>query len=176
MEIIFRGDKLTVTDAMKSYVDEKLGKLEKYIENSDDIRCNIVVKVRGRKQIVEITIPLKNFILRSEEEQEDFYVAVDKAIAVLERQIRKNKTKLMSKQAKTVIDFDFSSIEDEQEESERKIMKRKTVEIKPMDEEEAIIQMELIGHEFYLYKDSETNKMAVVYRRKDGNYGLIESE
>ena len=103
MEIIFRGDKLMVTEAMKSYVDEKIGKLEKYLENSDDVRCSVVVKVRGRKQIVEITIPLKNFILRSEEEQEDFYVAVDKAITVLERQIRKNKTKLISKQTKTLI-------------------------------------------------------------------------
>ncbi len=176
MEIIFRGDKLMVTEAMKSYVDEKIGKLEKYLENSDDVRCSVVVKVRGRKQIVEITIPLKNFILRSEEEQEDFYVAVDKAITILERQIRKNKTKLMSKQTKTLIDFDFSSIEDDNEESEKQIIKRKKVEIKPMDEEEAIIQMELIGHEFYMYKDSETNKMSVVYKRKDGNYGLIESE
>lgn len=176
MEIIIRGDKLKVTEAMKSYIDEKLGKLNKYLENNENIRCNVVVKVRGRRQIVEITIPLKSFILRSEEEQEDFYAAVDKAVDVLERQIRKNKTKLMAKQAKNTVEFDFSAFEAEKEEESNKVMKRKTVEVKPMDEEEAILQMELIGHQFYMYKDRETNKPAVVYKRKDGGYGLIESE
>jgi len=176
MEIIIRGDKLSVTESMKSYIDEKIGRLEKYLESTSNVRCNVVVKVRGRDQIVEITIPLKSFVLRSEETQEDFYKAVDRAIDVLERQIRKNKTKLMSKQSKTVIDFDFNAIEEETEESPEQILKRKKVEVKPMDEEEAILQMELIGHQFYMYKDSETGKAAVVYKRKNGGYGVIESE
>lgn len=174
MDIIIRGDKIKATDAMKSYIEEKIKKLDKYLEDGANIRANVVVKVKNHNQIVEITIPLKSFILRSEESQEDIYAAVDKAVDKLERQIRKNKTRLMSRQTKTY-DFSFSEIED-YEEKEEKIIKRKTVEVKPMDEEEAIIQMELLGHQFYMYKDRETSKPAVVYKRKDGGYGIIESE
>lgn len=174
MELVIRGDKIKVTEAMKNYIEEKVGKLDKYIEDSSNIRANILVKVKNHNQIIEITIPLKSFILRSEESQEDIYAAVDKAVDKLERQIRKNKTRLMSKQAKTY-DFSFSEIE-EADEEEEKIIKRKKIEVKPMDEEEAIIQMELLNHQFYMYKDSETNQTVVVYKRKDGGYGIIESE
>lgn len=174
MELVIRGDKIKVTEAMKNYIEEKVGKLDKYIEDSNNIRANILVKVKNHNQIIEITIPLKSFILRSEESQEDIYAAVDKAVDKLERQIRKNKTRLMSKQAKTY-DFSFSEIE-EADEEEEKIIKRKKIEVKPMDEEEAIIQMELLNHQFYMYKDSETNQTVVVYKRKDGGYGIIESE
>lgn len=174
MEFIIRGDKLKITDAMNDYIEEKLGKLEKYLKNSDNVRVNVIVKVKNHEQRVEITIPLKAYILRSEETRDNFYTAVDKAVDKLERQIRKNKTR-MSKQTKTEMDFDISEIENEQEE-ENKILKRKVVEVKPMNEEEAIIQMELLGHQFYMYKDSETNKYAVVYKRADGNYGILESE
>ena len=176
MEIIIHGDKISVTGAMKDYIEEKLGRLDKYLENSDDVRANVIVKVKGHLQTMEITIPLKSFILRSEETQEDFYAAVDKTIDKLERQIRKNKTKLMSRNSKPSYDFNFSMIEVEEEKEENKIVKRKTIEVKPMDEEEAILQMELLGHQFYMYKDADTNKPAVVYKRKDGNYGVIESE
>ena len=177
MEIIIHGDKIKVTDAMKSYIEEKLGRLDKYLENSDDIRANVIVKVKGHLQTMEITIPLKSFILRSEETQEDFYAAVDKTIDKLERQIRKNKTRLMSRNSKPAFDFNFEMIEFEKEEKEEnKIVKRKKIEVKPMDEEEAILQMELLGHQFYMYKDADTNKPAVVYKRNDGNYGVIESE
>ena len=178
MEIIIHGDKIKVTEAMKSYIEDKLGRLDKYLENSDDIRANVIVKVKGHLQTMEITIPLKSFILRSEETQEDFYAAVDKTIDKLERQIRKNKTRLMSRNSKPSYDFNFSMIEIEKEEEkeESKIVKRKTIEVKPMNEEEAILQMELLGHQFYMYKDADTNKPAVVYKRNDGNYGVIESE
>ena len=175
MEIIIRGDKIKITDAMSDYINDKLGKLDKYLENSDTVRANVIVKVKNHEQRVEITIPLKTFILRSEETQDDFYAAVDKTIDKLERQIRKNKTKLMSKQSKLSHEFNFAKIEEDTEE-EKKILKRKTIEVKPMNEEEAILQMELLGHEFYMYKDAETNVPAVVYKRKDGNYGIIESE
>lgn len=174
MELVIRGAKIKVTEAMKNYIEEKVGKLDKYIEDSSNIRANVLVKVKNHNQIIEITIPLKSFILRSEESQEDIYAAVDKAVDKLERQIRKNKTRLMSKQAKTY-DFSFSEIE-EADEEEEKIIKRKKIEVKPMDEEEAIIQMELLNHQFYMYKDSETNQTVVVYKRKDGGYGIIESE
>ena len=90
MDIIIRGDKIKITDAMSDYINEKLGKLNKYLENSDTVRANVIVKVKNHEQRVEITIPLKTFILRSEETQEDFYAAVDKTIDKLERQIRKN--------------------------------------------------------------------------------------
>lgn len=178
MEIIIRGDKLKITDSMHNYIEEKLGKLEKYLKNSDEIRANVIVKVKNHEQRVEITIPLKTYIVRAEETKDDFYAAVDKALDTLERQIRKNKTRMMSKQVKTNFDFDISKIEQEieKEQEEKKIVKRKTVEVKPMNEEEAILQMELLGHEFYMYKDSESGKSAVVYKRKDGNYGVIESE
>ena len=174
MEIIIRGDKLDITGAMKDYINEKLKRLDKYLENVEQVRATVVVRVRGHKQSVEITIPLKNFIIRSEEIQEDFYAAVDKAIDVMERQIRKNKTRIKAKESKTRYDFTmFVSEEDEEEEN---IIKRKTIEVKPMDEEEAILQMELLGHQFYLFKDSTTGKEAVVYKRKNGGYGLIEAE
>lgn len=173
MEFVIRGDKIKVTDAMKNYIEEKLGKLEKYLEDSSSVRASVAVRVKKNNQIVEVTIPLKSFILRSEESQEDFYAAVDKAIDKLERQIRKNKTRIMSKQTKTY-DFSLSLIEEIEENAN--IIKRKKINVKPMDEEEAIIQMELLNHQFYMYKDSETDKYAVVYKRDDGNYGIIESE
>ena len=178
MEIIIHGDKIKITDAMKDYINEKLEKLDKYLENSENVRANVIVKVKNHNQTVEITIPLKSFILRSEETKEDFYAAVDKTIDKLERQIRKNKTRLISKKEKHSYDFNFAIIEDEvdEKEEENKIVKRKSVEVKPMNEEEAILQMELLGHQFYMFKDADTDKAAVVYKRNDGNYGIIESE
>ena len=176
MEIIIHGDKLKVTDAMKEYIEEKLEKLNKYLENSENVRATVIVKVKNHEQRVEITIPLKAFILRSEESKDDFYAAVDKTIDKLERQIRKNKTRIMSKQVKTNRDFVVSAFSDEDSSDDKKILKRKKVEVKPMNEEEAILQMELLGHQFYMYKDSETNVPAVVYKRTDGNYGIIEAE
>ena len=177
MEIIIHGDKLKITKAMNDYIEEKLAKLNKYLENGDRVRANVIVKVKNHEQRVEITIPMKSFILRSEETKDDFYAAVDKAVDKLERQIRKNKTRMMSKQVKVNYEFNFSEIEvDEDDTKENKILKRKKVEVKPMNEDEAIIQMELLGHQFYMYMDSETSKPAVVYKRNDGNYGIIESE
>lgn len=174
MEIVIRGDKLEITEAMKSYIEEKISKLDKYLENSDNVKAKVVAKVKSPYQIVEVTIPLKSLILRSEEKQQDIYAAIDIAVDKLERQIRKNKTKLASKQ-KNNTDFVISSIEEVDEEEER-VIKRKKIEVKPMDEEEAILQMELLGHQFFMYKDSETNKPALVYKRKDNGYGIIETE
>ncbi len=178
MEIIIHGDKIKVTKAMSDYIEEKLEKLDKYLENSDNVRANVIVKVKNHEQTVEITIPLKTIILRSEETREDFYASVDKTIDKLERQIRKNKTRLMSRQSKPSYDFNFATIdfEDDNEKEEHKIVKRKSVEVKPMSEEEAILQMELLGHEFFMFKDADTDNFAVIYKRKDENYGIIESE
>lgn len=176
MDIIIRGSKLEITEAMESYAKEKISRLEKYLENSDDTHATILVKIHGHLHIVEVTIPLKNFILRAEESKDDFYAAIDTVTDKLERQIRKNKTRIAAKKNKEVKDFAYDYIQSIEEESEEKIVKRKKIEVKPMDEEEAILQMELLGHEFYLYKNIETGEPAVIYKRKDGDYGIIEAE
>ena len=126
MEIIIHGDKIKVTEAMKSYIEEKLGRLDKYLENSDNVRANVIVKVKGHLQTMEITIPLKSFILRSEETQEDFYAAVDKTIDKLERQIRKNKTRLMSRKSKPSYDFNFDMIVIEEPEEKESAADQRT--------------------------------------------------
>ena len=176
MKVSIRGEKTKITPAMTSYATEKIGKLDKYVEKSEDITANVVVKVRDHQDKVEVTIPIKAFILRAEETQEDFYAAMDVVVDKLERQIRKQKTRLQSQHLKDRKVFNFALEEEEIEEEEEKIVKRKKVEVKPMNEEEAILQMELLGHQFYLFKDADTNLPTVVYKRKDGNYGIIESE
>ena len=177
MKYNIRGDKMIVTDSIKSYVESKLDKLNKYF-NEDDLTANVLTKIRGNKQIVEVTIPTDKFILRSEEGHDDLYAAIDLVSDKLERQIRKNKTKL-KKQNKVndkyeYFNFDYE-IDDYNEEEDSKIVKRKTIDTMPMDEEEAILEMELLGHNFFVYKDMETNDVCVVYKRKDGNYGIIDS-
>lgn len=172
MKINIRGEKTNITEAMKSYAEEKMQKLNKYIENSDEVTGTILFKVYGPKQQIEVTIPLKNCTLRVEEEGLDFYAIIDTSIDKLERQIIKNKTRISKNRNKSKLDFvlDFEP----EEENESKIVKRKNIELKPMDEEEAILQMELLNHDFYMFKNTETNKMAVIYKRKHGDYGIIE--
>lgn len=176
MNITLRGDKIKITDAMKDYANEKLERINKYLDDSSNVNANIVVKVENYKQKVEVTIPLKNFILRSEEVQDDFYAAMDVTVDKIERQIRKNKTKLQSKKVKEYKEIVFDYIENDEDEEEDVIVKRKKIDVKPMSEEEAIIQMELLGHQFYLFKDAETLKPSVVYKRNDGQYGIIETD
>ena len=179
MKISVRGDKVKVTEAMNNYVVEKLKKIDKYLDNPEEVKASVVVRVEKQGQKVEITIPLKNFMLRAEETQEDIYAAVDTIIDKIERQIRKNKTKLESqaKKSREVKGFAIESIEDiEEEEVETVIVKRKKVDVKPMSEEEAVLQMELLGHDFYLFKDADTMKPTLVYKRKDNQYGIIETE
>ena len=177
MEIIIRGSKLEITDAMEEYAKEKLSKLDKYLDESEETQATVLAKVHGHEQKIEVTIPLKGLILRAEEVQEDFYAAIDVAIDKLERQIRKNKTRIQSSKKKESRDFAYNYIDEikEDEEEEETVVKRKKIDLKPMSEEEAILQMELLGHSFYLYKDADTDKATVVYKRKDGNYGVIES-
>ena len=174
MEIIIRGEKITVTNAMKEYIMEKLSKLDKYLDDPENVRAKVIVKADKDSPRVEVTIPLRAYILRSEEKKEDFYAAVDKTIDKLERQIRKNKTRLASKKINNSKDFALEAIKPAKEEN--KITRRKSVEVKPMNEEEAILQMELLGHDFFMYKDSITDKPSVVYKRKDKDYGVITSE
>ena len=176
MKYNIRGDKMVVTEAIRDYAEEKLGKLEKYFKD-DDITANVLTRVRGNSQIVEVTIPTSKFVLRSEEENDDLYAAIDLVSDKLERQIRKNKTRLNRNFKENVKEFNFDYVlEDTEEESKEKIVKRKNIEMKPMDEEEAILEMELLGHSFFVYKDMDTNNTCVLYKRKDGDYGLIETK
>ena len=158
-----------------NYTETKLGRLEKYFKD-DDITANVLAKVRGNSQIVEVTIPTSKFILRSEEESDDLYAAIDLVSDKLERQIRKNKTRLNRNVKDNIKEFNFDFDIKEEEEPKEKIVKRKDIEMKPMDEEEAILEMELLGHSFFVYKDMDTNKTCVLYKRKDGDYGLIETK
>ena len=171
MRLTIRGDKLVVTDAIKSYIEEKIAKLDKYFENPEDLSANIVVRTRGVEQIIEVTIPIKKAILRSEESHKDLYAAIDKVTDKLERSIRKNKTKIKRRKVENMdvfLDFEV------EEETEQKIVKRKTIDNKPMSEEEAILQMELLDHDFFIFENTETNNVCVIYKRKDESYGLIE--
>ena len=175
MKYNIRGDKMVVTDAIRDYAETKLGKLEKYFKD-DEVTANVLTRVRGNAQIVEVTIPTSKFVLRSEEENEDLYAAIDLVSDKLERQIRKNKTRLNRNVKENVKEFNFDFDIKDDEEAKEKIVKRKDIEMKPMDEEEAILEMELLGHSFFVYKDMDTNKTCVLYKRKDGDYGLIETK
>ena len=173
MEILIRGNKIDVTDSMKGYVKEKLSKLDKYLVNQK-AKATVLVKIHNYLQKIEVTIPLKTLILRAEEEQEDFYAAVDLVINKLERQIRKNKDKLQKRDKIKNKEFNLDDLIPIEENDD--IVKRKKIELKPMSSEEAILQMDLLGHDFYMYKDSESSEVNVVYKRKDGGYGIIESK
>lgn len=177
MKYNIRGDKLEVTDAINNYVESKLDRLNKYFKDSD-ILANVLLKVRGNSQIIEVTIPTDKFILRSEEEDKDLYAAIDLVTDKLERQIRKNKTRLNKQNYDNKykdLNFDYEITNEDETSENEVIVKRKNIEMKPMDEEEAILEMNLLGHEFFVYKDMHTNNVCVLYKRKDGNYGLIET-
>ena len=174
MKLNIRGSKLEVTDSIKNYVETKLGKLDKYFENSENLDANVVIKVRGKEQKIEITVPAMHYTLRSEESHSDLYAAIDLTVDKLERQIRKNKTKINSKIKRNIIQNFEIDLEDNFEE-DSKVLKRKKVDMKPMDEEEAILQMEMLGHSFFVFKNADTDSICVLYLRKDGNYGIIET-
>lgn len=174
MELNIRGDKVSVTKSIKDYVTEKMGRLSKYFENDKNIKASVLIRVRNGEQIIEVTVPTNKFTLRAEEKHTDLYAAIDLVIDKLERQIRKNKTKLNHKY-KNLIQLDINTdfeVTDE-EEVETPIVKRKNITTKPMDEEEAILQMELLNHDFFVFKNIDEECVSVMYKRKDGNYGII---
>jgi len=173
MRTNIHGSKIKITQAINDYIENKLGKLDKYLENPDDVTANVLVKVKGKDQTVEVTIPVKKFILRAEDTHADLYAAIDLVSDKLERQIRKNKTRMKKKTSKDLeFNFDFKVSKDEEEKG--KIVKRKVVDSKPMDEEEAILQMNLLGHSFFVFNNIETKEVNVIYKRKDDDYGIIE--
>ncbi len=176
MKFNIHGKKVEVTEPIKKYIEEKIGKLDKYLSNPEDITAKVVIRIVGRDQIVEVTIPIQKIVLRCEERHEDLYAAIDIVSDKLERQIRKNKTRMQKRVNKSeTIGFDLS-FEDLKDETEQTIVKRKEIEMKPMSEEEAILQMNLIGHEFFVFKNVDTGDVDVLYQRKDGNYGIIETK
>ena len=170
MKYTIRGQKLEVTDAIRDYAVSKIDKMEKYFENPDEVSVKVVFSIRGREQKIEITINSINFDLRSEVSHNDMYAAIDLAVDKLEQQMRKFKSKLMSKERVEIVYDDI--IDDDVLEE---VVKRKKVYLKPMDEEEAIMQMELLGHTFFVFKDIKTEKVNVLYKRLDGAYGVIET-
>ena len=173
MNINIRGDKIEITDSIKQYVKEKLARLNKYFDDVSKIDAHVLVRVRNNEQIIEVTIPTGKYTLRAEEKDADLYAAIDSVIDVLERQIRKNKTKLSKH---TVVEFAYASIEEPDEVVESSIIKRKNIDSKPMSEEEAILQMELLGHDFFVFKNVDEECISVLYKRKDGNFGIINSK
>jgi len=177
MKYDIHGDKVLVTNAIKGYINEKMGKLNKYFGHYDELTARVVIKVKGHTQTIEVTIPTNTFTLRGEDSSDDLYTAIDLVVEKLERQIVKNKTKLISKAMKTkTADFVTDNIEDDEDGEEEVIVRRKTLEAKPMSEEEAILQMNMLGHDFFIYTDSKKNSISVLYKRKDGNYGIIETK
>lgn len=171
MELHIRGDKLVVTKAIKDYITEKMGKLDRYFENASKIKASAIIRVNNEEQIIEVTVPTSKFTLRAEEKHNDLYAAIDLVADKLERQIRKNKTKLNNKY-KNIMQFDISE-DTEVEEDTSKIIKRKNITTKPMDEEEAVLQMELLNHDFFVFKNVDEECVSVLYKRKDNDYGII---
>ncbi len=175
MKFNIHGKKLDVTESIKNYIEEKIGRLDKYFENPNNITATVLIKLRGNEQVVEATINANKFVLRAEESHKDLYASIDKVSDKIERQIRKNKTRMSKKANKEyfkdfVLDFEVPK----EEENTNKVVKRKVIENKPMSEEEAILQMELIGHEFFAFKNVDTGDVNIVYKRKDGDYGMME--
>jgi putative sigma-54 modulation protein len=183
MRVIVRGkNKFEPSEAIRTYADDKLQKLNVFFNNSDDLVANVLCKVYNEYQVVEITIPTKHIILRAEVKDQTIYGAIDLAIDKLETQIRKHKSKIYKslKRREGVAshyavnsDFDLEKLKTEIKASN--LVKEKKVELTPMTPDDAIMQMEMLGHDFYLFLNADTGKPSVVYVREDHDYGIIDS-
>ena len=182
MNFNIRGENLEVTSALKDYVEKKVGKLEKYFETTPSSDVHVKMSVLNTEQKVEITIPMPKLLLRAEEKHADMYAAIDLVIEKLERQIRKHKTKVNRKfRGEDSLKYMFKNeleplAEEEITDDELEIVRTKRFDLKPMDAEEAILQMDMLGHSFFVFSDAVSGITSVVYRRSDGKYGLIEPE
>lgn len=176
MNFIISGRNIDITPGLKQAIEQKLGKLERYFTPGTEI--HVTLSVEKERQKIEVTIPVKGNIIRSEQVSNDMYVSIDLVEEVIERQLRKYKTKLVAKHQgghnlrQEFIEEDNSSFDAD----EIKIVRTKRFGIKPMFPEDACIQMELLGHTFYVFSNAETDEVNVVYKRKNGTYGLIEPE
>lgn len=177
MKFIERGKNIELTEALKDYAEEKIGKIERYFEDDTVIEAQISLDVEKERHIVEVTVFVDGLILRGEEETGDMYASIDGVIEKLERQIRKYKTKIQRRLKERKRDFKKKVIEERNstdDENEPKIVRTKRFAIKPMPVEEAVMQMDLLHHDFYVFSNAKTEEVNVVYKRNDGNYGLIE--
>jgi len=177
MKVTVVAKNIQLTPALKESVEKKISKLERYFD--PEVKARATLSVQKNRQIIEVTIPFNGIILRGEESTEDMYKSIDLVEDKLERQIRKQKTKLQKRNSKGSLrypSFNPKEVEGIFEEEDQKIVKTKNFNVKPMSSEEAILQMELLGHNFFVDEDADTNKFSVMYKRKDGNYGLIEPD
>ena len=174
MKFIIIGRNIDITEGLKSAVQEKLGKLERYFTPETEI--HVTLSVEKDRQKIEVTIPVKGNIIRSEQVSSDMYVSIDLVEEVIERQLRKYKTKIVNQQ-QAGGNFQKEFVEDEfLEDEEVNIIRTKKFGIKPMYPEDACVQMELLGHNFYVFRNAETDEVNVVYKRTGNTYGLIEPE
>lgn len=174
MKFIIIGRNIDITEGLKSAVQEKLGKLERYFTPETEI--HVTLSVEKDRQKIEVTIPVKGNIIRSEQVSSDMYVSIDLVEEVIERQLRKYKTKIVNQQ-QAGGNFQKEFVEDEfLEDEEVNIIRTKKFGIKPMYPEDACVQMELLGHNFYVFRNAETDEVNVVYKRKGNTYRLIEPE
>ena len=178
MNFIISGKNINVTQGLKDTIEQKLGKLERYF--TPDTEIIVTLSVEKDRQKIEVTIPVKGNIIRSEQTSTDMYVSIDLVEEVIERQLRKYKNKIIERsQGHDEINFQKSFFESEDDaalDDEIKIVKTKRFGIKPMYPEDACMQMDLIGHSFYVFCNAETDEVNVVYKRKNGTFGLIEPE
>ncbi len=177
MKLSIKAKNLQVTDSLTDYIEKRFSKLEKYFMD-ENLTATVTLIVEKGQHRVEVTIPLSRYILRAEEQSSDMYASVDGVVDKLERQIRKYKTKI-NRKGKVQTFHDLPPAQEEAEEpedveEEGRISKRKMFVLKPMDEEEAIMQMELLEHDFFVFLNAATDSVNVVYKRKDDQYGLIE--
>ena len=174
MKITISGKNIEVTAGLRSAVEDKLSKLEKYF--TPDTACNVALSVEKERQKIEVTIPMKGHIIRAEQESDDMYVTIDLIVDIIEAQLKRYRKKLIDKQQNTEsLRKEFVEEEAEQDE-EIRIVRAKKFGMKPMFPEDACVQMELLGHNFYVFSNAETGEVNVVYKRKDRSYGLIEPE
>ncbi len=179
-----RAENVEITDAIRSYIEDKIGKLNKYFNDGHEVTAYVNIKsYSDKRNKVEVTVPAKNVTLRAENTALDVLAAIDLVEEKLERQIRKYKTRVNRKSkinVPTGLAFgdEFAPLDatDEIEEDTVKIVRTKRVDLKPMDAEEAVLQMDMLGHDFYVFLDAYTNRTSVVYRRADKNIGLIETD
>lgn len=174
MKFVIIGKNIDVTPGLKSAVEDKIGKLEKYF--TPDTEIHVTLSVEKESQKIEVTIPVKGSVIRSEQQSSDMYVSIDLVEEIIERQLKKYKSKLVDKQERAAAFKPEFIEEDYSDEEEIKIIRTKSFDMKPMYPEDACIEMELLGHDFYVFINAETDKVSVVYKRKGNTYGMIEPE
>lgn len=174
MNLVISGKNLDITEGLRVAIEEKIGKLERYFTDSTEV--HVTLSAEKMRQKIEVTIPMKGSIIRAEETSSDMYVSIDLVEEVIERQLRKYKNKLID-QKQTAVHLNKTFIEEDTvDDEEIKIIRSKKFAMKPMDAEEACVQMELLGHNFFVFRNAQTDEVNVVYKRKGNTYGLIEPE